>query len=112
MGIVGSKLRVALVWMTAVMLLAAGLPHVRCVCPDGHVKPFCLGSASPTSGCCCGGSCCGAAPGERTCCQSPPPTDPGATTQCCCCQAHARRPTKQAGPDAGRRLVGLACRKT
>ena len=42
MRLLGRRLWVAQIWMAAVMLPAAGLPHFYCVCPDGHIKPFCL----------------------------------------------------------------------
>lgn len=33
---------IAQVWLTMATALVAATPHCRCVCPDGHVKPFCL----------------------------------------------------------------------
>jgi hypothetical protein len=50
-----------------VMTLVAGMPHFACQCPDGHIKPVCLGTAPKTSGCCCGGVCCSSE--DRTCCR-------------------------------------------
>ncbi len=55
------------VWLTAIMTLVAGLPHFDCRCPDGNLKPRCLGFTSKSSGCCCGGKCCSLA-GNDCCC--------------------------------------------
>lgn len=44
--------------LTAVMTFIAGMPRIDCICPNGDVKHFCLGSAAG-SACCCAGSCCG-----------------------------------------------------
>ncbi len=76
MGLVARTAWVAHVWLTAVMTLVAGLPHFDCWCPNGQLKPFCLGHPAAASGCCCGGGCCRRAgdtpPGrrakERSCC--------------------------------------------
>jgi hypothetical protein len=85
--------------LTAFMTLVAGMPHFHCVCPNGHIKPFCLSFFSQTA-CCCAGSCCavpGAADEER----------PAKQTSCCCCQASRR----QAGePDQQFHATG--CTKT
>ena len=58
MVFVGRIIRTGSVWSTMLMTLVAGLPYFACRCPDGHVKSFCLGTVSATSGCCCGGICC------------------------------------------------------
>src|SRR5438552_3421011 len=108
----GRRLWIAQVWLAALMLPVAGLPHFYCLCPDGHVKPFCLSSPSEESGCCCGGSCCGSVPAEGLDCKAAPSANPGEKTQCCCCQAHAEKATRQPVSDAGHQLNGLACHKT
>lgn len=52
----GSPMR--LLKALAVMLtLAAAVPHVRCVCPDGQVKFFCLGLSTSSTCCCVSSSC-------------------------------------------------------
>ena len=111
MRFLGRRLWVAQVWLAAVMLPVASLPHFCCICPDGHVKPFCLGLASKESGCCCGGSCCGSAPRGGDCCNPSPTTKPRAEPRCCCCQSHPEQAT-QPTADAGHQLGGLACQKT
>jgi hypothetical protein len=82
MAFVGKSAWISFIWLTGVMTLVAGMPHFACHCPDGRVKPLCLGSVSEPSGCCCGGACCSSfagrsdpswmAPGQfhtRSCCQ-------------------------------------------
>lgn len=66
MATCGRKAWAALVWLTTLMTLVAGLPHFDCRCPSGQVKPFCPGQTS--TACCCGGSCCSPT-------QPPPPQD-------------------------------------
>ncbi len=53
--------------LTAVATLIAGTPHFVCRCPNGKLKPFCLGLSFATTGkdgkashCCCNGTCCSA----------------------------------------------------
>jgi hypothetical protein len=55
------------VWVTAVMTLIAGSPHLDCRCPDGHLKPFCLTAGSSPSACCCDGGCCATNSGGGKC---------------------------------------------
>jgi hypothetical protein len=56
------------IWLTALMTLVAGVPHFACRCPDGRVKPFCMGTPSAKSGCCCRGTCCSPSEGGTCCC--------------------------------------------
>lgn len=64
----GRYLSVCIAWLTAVMTLVAGTPHVHCQCPNGNIKPFCLSMFSSASGCCCDGSCCAQASAAACCC--------------------------------------------
>ena len=112
MGFLGRKLLVAQVWLSAVMLPIAGLPHFSCLCPDGRVKPFCFGPTTQTSGRCCRGSCCGSKPGEGSCAEAPRPARAGAKTRCCCCRSHAGEGKKQSASDARHRVSAPACRRT
>lgn len=64
----GTLLRVAHVWLTAVMVLIAGSPYVSCHCPDGHRKLFCFSSLAPVNGCCNSGAVKEKAP-CRPCCK-------------------------------------------
>lgn len=77
--------RTTLVWLTAIMTLIAGLPHVDCHCPNGRVKPFCLGFVSGCSSCCCRGSCCSSVPGGSCCCRTrtTQSSASGKTSPCC-----------------------------
>lgn len=76
MFLVGGTLTRLLATLTAVMTVTAGLPGVRCLCPNGQQKLFCHGS----SGCCC-------SPGS--------PTSSDATPSCC--GAHAALPSAPNG---------------
>src|SRR5260370_6482031 len=40
------------------MMLAGGFPRIDCVCPNGSIMRFCVGSMTDNA-CCCAGSCCG-----------------------------------------------------
>lgn len=84
------KARVALVWLTALLTLFAGAPHVQCRCPSGRLKPFCLGFLfhNPAGGTCC---CAGEAPDSGGCCVAPDALPaPRAGTKCCACGPHTR----------------------
>ncbi len=72
--------RIAHVWLLAVLMLASGLPHRQCVCPDGQVKWFCLRPANDPS-CCCNSACCAA-------CGATEDTPPTAAPCCCCRHPH------------------------
>src|SRR5438552_288534 len=59
-----------LVWATAASSLIGSTPHIVCRCPDGTVKQFCSGQASPESSCCCNGHCCSSpSDGGGGCCK-------------------------------------------
>jgi hypothetical protein len=60
MNAIGGITRAGFVWLTAITTLVAGLPHFQCQCPDGSIKPSCIGVFCSSSGCCCGDVCCGA----------------------------------------------------
>jgi hypothetical protein len=91
------RLSLAGIYLTAFTTLVAGTPHLHCVCPDGHVKPFCLSFFSRTN--CCAGSCCAAAaPGNEN----------HPRKQCsCCCQAARRQAEEQ-----GQQVRAAGCKKT
>jgi hypothetical protein len=95
-------LLVAHVWLTAFLTLFAGLPHVSCRCPNGHVKPFCLSFLTGAAGCCCASACC---PAPR---QESGSNPGGPAKKSCCC--HAPQHSDPAGVPA--RLEGQGCRKT
>lgn len=68
----GNSLAKVLSLVTAFLTVATGVPHVRCVCPDGRVMHFCSGPL--TSGCCGptseGISARGEPDGKSSCCYS------------------------------------------
>lgn len=92
------RLSLAGVYMTAFMTLVAGTPHLHCICPDGHVKPFCLSFFSWASRCCPDSCCAAAAPGNEN--------QPRKQTSCCC--RAARRQSK----DAAQQVRAAGCQKT
>src|SRR5947209_9321824 len=97
-----STASVGLVWLTAAMTVVAGTPHFACRCPDGHVKPFCLGLASKTTGCCCGSACCSGSRGGKCCCGT------RGTTADFCGRVRTSRPGDEVLQDCG----GPGCVKT
>jgi hypothetical protein len=109
----GDKLTTGLVCLAALLMPLSGVPHLVCRCPDGQIKPFCLGTilAKNSGRCCCGGACSSGSGGGRCCCCRPRGTrcadgGPGAT----CCGGH------QASPGPGPEGAGVAtvpcCLKT
>lgn len=79
------------VWLMAIMTLVAGLPRLQCVCPDGHIKPFCLRS------------CCARA-------EYAPSAKIADKQQHDCCCGKGKNKSKPAGPES--RLDGGRCLKT
>src|SRR5438874_13612654 len=92
------------IWLTALMTLVAGMPHFACRCPDGPVKPFCLGPTSGTSGCCCSGT--SGLSRQGTCCrytQSPRGADQLQARSCCQHQARQSNGSPGKQPEVGSR---------
>jgi hypothetical protein len=90
---------VCVVWLTAAMTLVAGSPHFVCRCPDGSLKPYCLGFVSKATGSCCGG------------CRAAAATEYGkAKPKCCCC--HQGTPPKGKLPARGANAQGAGCSRT
>jgi hypothetical protein len=79
--------------LTAAMTLIAAFPHFECRCPDGHLKPYCLGFCSTTSGC-CGESCCEFSSKPSWGVVSHPAKSAG-RPPCCCCKHKERQPAKR-----------------
>jgi|SRR5579875_763153 hypothetical protein len=91
------------IWATAISTLLAGVPHLQCRCPDGHIKPFCLSILVPST--CCDRSCCAGPAGEQV-----ERSDQGLTTTkpcCCCCQA-----ARQAASQPSEQIRPIGCQKT
>ena len=72
------------VWATTASVLLANTPHFECRCPDGTVKPICLGSATAASPSCCGSSpCCSGDKDNGSCCSHSRPEQPKTKKPCC-----------------------------
>src|SRR5262249_34915238 len=106
----GKKARVARVWLAALLALLAGSPRVQCRCPDGRLKPFCLGflfrgaalvgcrsaaqgQPAPHDGCC-------HSPGAPPAHQAAPPRSP---------RRHRGHPVD---PSGGASVAGPGCLRT
>jgi hypothetical protein len=97
----------ALVWLAAAMTVVAGVPHFTCRCPDGRVKPVCLGATTAKKGgCCCGGACCGKK-AKAACCKK---SDSDAQTAGCCGHHDGPAPNTPAKPQPA--LTGSCCTRT
>lgn len=80
--------RVTFIGLTALMTLVTGLPHFRCQCPNGSIKPFCFGYGCSGSACCCGGAC-PSSPAEVRHGRAPAPAR---GRRAACCLAYATNP--------------------
>jgi hypothetical protein len=89
------------VWLTAFLTLAGEIPHYQCRCPNGSLKPFCLGWFS-ADGCCCGTNC----PGSG--CAGTPAARPTKCRSCC----HQATPGDSTKSPVGPHLQGPGCTKT
>jgi hypothetical protein len=99
MAMASRAVRLSLVWAAAFLTPVAGTPRIDCLCPDGHVKLFCLNfSLKPRPGCCDGNH--GA--GQHALYHSN--HDQG---RACCRQAGQPRPTP-----GGNGIAGTSCKKT
>jgi hypothetical protein len=101
----------ALVWLTGVMTLVANTAHFVCRCPNGQLKPFCLGlnfraasADAPRANCCCDGQCCGA-------CENGQAGSGGAAVPSCCRRGH-KPATQDNDPIAGSALHSNCCSQT
>jgi hypothetical protein len=99
------------------MTLVAGTPHFVCRCPNGDVKPFCLGPSLATTGessqtvkCCCNGKCCGASAGRQG--LSRRTETPDARAESGCCRRNNARQSTGADPRTGTQVSGTCCTKT
>src|SRR5690242_12560587 len=73
------------VWLATALMLFANVPHFVCQCPDGHVKPLCLGTAANDSGCCCGDGHCCAVASAKSCCRPHAPAESQGRDSAPCC---------------------------
>ncbi len=101
MKLVRQVTRTGIAGLTAVALVIGGGPLFECRCPNGRLKPLCLGLPSGPSGCCCGGSCCAGAGSDAV---------KQEKAACCCCR-HARAPKTRAPGKTGQ-AGRPACHKT
>jgi hypothetical protein len=107
----GKAISVGLVWLATGLTLFAGVPFFSCVCPDGAVKPVCMGGSSDTAGCCCGGGCC-TSPDAESCCRGQgTPHAANSTPKSCCAGGHDDG-CKPSSSEAGAALRGSCCVRT
>jgi hypothetical protein len=101
MGSTSKILLAGHVWLTAAMTLVAGFPHFECRCPNGLLKPFCLGFCSPNTGC-CGEPCC-RVPGNNSSSTSLAGSSavPAKEKGCCCCQHKQELPPQPLDHSSG-----------
>jgi hypothetical protein len=94
------------VWVTAASTLFAGSPHFICRCPNGNIKPFCLGfkcsglGVGSDKGCCCG-SC-----SDNCSCKTP--SAPAVRKGCCC---HHKKQADESEPAPSRQVSNPCCTK-
>jgi hypothetical protein len=99
----GRTTRAGFVWLTALLTLVAGLPHVQCRCPSGRIKVFCPGDA--TGGCCATAASC--SPPEA-CCAPTHAAPVREDVRSCCC--HASAPATEIASETG--VAAMRCTKT
>ena len=110
MPVLGKTARVARVWLAALLALLAGSPRVQCRCPDGRLKPFCLGflfRGAALVG--CGSAAKGQTASCDGCCHSPgaPPAEEAEPP--CCPHCHRRQTGDTPG---GASVAGPGCVRT
>lgn len=90
------------------MTIVAGVPRFTCHCPDGRIKPTCLGPTMPKkSGCCCDGACCGKK-AETVCSEK---NDSDSQTGAGCCEHHSQ-PAPQAPAKGEPVITASGCTRT
>lgn len=99
------------IWLTAIMTLFAGTPHLVCHCPTGRIKPFCLTLSSGKTGC-CDGSCCSASQegDDKGLAAHASVPAAGIKKNCCCCKDHQEIAKDESRPDA--KLGNERCQRT
>jgi len=100
MGVLRERIMSGLTWLVVLLTPLTGVPHFVCRCPNGRVKPYCLGLASKATGCCCGCACCRRVTDGR---------------RCCCCTGGAssvQRPSTEPSPDGLGSVEKSGCSKT
>lgn len=100
------------IWLTAVMTLIAGTPHLVCRCPNGRVKPFCFALLSGKNGGCCDGPCCSAFSEDdgKDLAAGASLTATVAQKTCCCCETHQDNAKNESRSDS--KLGKEKCQKT
>lgn len=100
MGVRRERIMNGLTWLVLLLTPLTGVPHFVCRCPNGRVKPYCLGCVSKTTGCCCGCSCCRrSSDAKRCCCHA----GGASSTQC---------PSAEPSPDSHCSAGRSGCTKT
>ena len=100
------------VWLTAIMTLVAGTPHLVCVCPNGNAKPFYFALLSGKNSGCCDGSCCSASQVRdgKDFDTQPSLSATVIKKSCCCCKAHQEAARNESRTDV--KLGKVRCHKT
>ncbi len=108
MTVIGRITRAGFACLTALTTLVAGLPHFQCQCPNGAIKPFCLGVFCSSSGCCCGDACSGT-PKNPRCNAKSAPGRKGRPACCCAHPSSQPTPRRSDGPPG---VEGRGCQKS
>jgi hypothetical protein len=103
-------LRAGSACLAALMTLVSGAPHLDCICPDGHIKSFCLSLVWGQSAC-CGGECCPASAPGGCCCQAKGADSVSHHGVRACCRRGAQHPADSAANPHGQ-LTTTCCKKT
>jgi hypothetical protein len=100
------------IWLTALMTLIAGTPHLVCACPNGNAKPFYFALLSGKNSGCCDGSCCSASQvGDGQDFDTLPSLSATVIKKSCCCyKAHQEAASSESRSDA--KLGKVRCQKT
>jgi hypothetical protein len=96
MRVFGKAAAIGLTYLTAILLLFAGLPRFECRCPNGYIKLFCFGSVSPVSG--------------NSCCRDHGARNTGPAKQISCC-GHCHGGSQSGPSPCNSQLQAPGCQK-
>lgn len=100
----GNRTRIATTLLLVMLTLGGGLPHVRCRCPSGRLKPFCLAFLFHSSSACC----CAAETASGGCCHAAEASAPeDDEVPSCCAHSCCAVPTGRTAEDTTR--IGATC---
>jgi hypothetical protein len=99
---IGNQILSGLTCLAALLTPLSGISYVICRCPNGQVKPFCVGMAvNRSGGCCCGGACC-------CCCRPRGATCAGPGSRETCCGSH-QAPSEEKSLPGGTGVAEAPC---